>query len=208
MNTTKTGMRSILAAAAAGALVLGSAAGVAVAKPAAKPAAKTGYMQVKMADVHNGYVNVNPAATHRVTKLKANVWDSVKGQAPTSVTFTLTQYDAKGGKPVAAPAIPLGPVTLATTAKVDKKSKNYKGEIDIYAALDALGEPAKSNALAAIAAAPVLVCLDKVEMAVPTIDDPLTTDVETILVKDPKRQVTNKIGRDCVKVVNVAPTVS
>jgi hypothetical protein len=198
MNTNRTGMRTVLAAAAAGALIMGSAAG-AMAVPGHKADPKTGYMQVKMVDVHNGFVNIHPDAAHRLIKAKANVRDTVKTQTPDGLTFTLAQYSKKGdGNKVEAAAAVVSPMTivLTTKASADKKSKNYNGTLDVYAAIEAIVDPVQKAATkAAIAAAPVLLCLDVVDLDAP----------DGVTEKPFTKQVNKKIGTDCVRVVNVDP---
>jgi hypothetical protein len=183
MTTTKH-MRTVLAAAAAGALVLGSAGG-AIAAPKA-PKASNGYMQVRMVNVYNAPVNIALGTSARKVKIQANVWDSVRNAAPSSLTVDIAQYDAKG-KPT-TDGILLDDVVLTTKAGPDKKSKKYRGEVDLVAALQGVTLPAT----------PVLMCLHSVDLTVPN-------GVEE---KKDRRQVTNKIGRDCFTVTNVAPQTS
>jgi hypothetical protein len=186
MNTPKTGIRTILAAAAAGALVLGSAAGVSAAPKVPSPAQgpKAGSMQLRMVDVHNGFINVNPAAKHRDLKLKANVWDSVKASNPTHVDIVLAQYDKKGVK--STENIKFAEQTVALTLKGKaKKSQNYRAVLkgaDVAAAVTGLAVGDS-----------ILICLADADLMGGT------------NVKDNKKQVTKKIGRDCVKVVNLDP---
>ena len=174
MNTTRTGMRTVLAAAAAGALITGSAAG-AMAAPTAKPAAKPGYMQVRMANVHNGTFELN-STTPVIVKAKVNVWDSVKGMQPDSVKITLAQYTAKGGELVKDGASVTSEMMI-TKAGIDKKSKNYYTAIDL-------------SSLKTKVTSPVTLCLSKVELVGANAKEP------------PKRQVTKKYGTDCITVKN------
>jgi hypothetical protein len=178
------GMRSVVAAAAAGALVLGSA-GAAIAAPKA-PKSPNGYMQVRMVNVHNGPVNVFSADTARKVKVQANVWDTAAG-APTSLTVTIAQYDAKGKATQTNPIV-LADIPLTTKAGEDKKSKKYRAEIDLVGALQGVTLPAT----------PVLMCLSDVVLTVPG-------GVEK---KDPRRQVVKKLGRDCFTVTSTAPKAS
>jgi hypothetical protein len=164
-------MRTILSAAAAGALIIGSAAGAMAAKP---DTTMKGVMKVRMANVHNGSFELNSTAPVTV-RAKVNVWDSVKTAEPTSVTITLAQYDKKGGTMI-TPGLTATSV-MATNARLDKKSKNYYADIDL------------SSLKASVTAVPVTLCLYKVEL--------VGTNV-----KEQKRQVTKKVGTDCITVVN------
>jgi hypothetical protein len=103
MNTNRTGMRTVLAAAAAGALILGSAGGAMAAKPDTKPAPQT---TVKLQSVSiKGHktidVGVLPAAT---VKLRATIWDPANKYTSTeTVTLQLAAFTKKvKGDPVAA----------------------------------------------------------------------------------------------------------
>ncbi len=172
-------MRTVLAAAAAGALVMGSASGAAMAKGKPDTSTMKGVMKVRMVNIHNGTFDLKSPASVRA---KVNVWDSVKKMEPTSVTVTLAEYTAKGGEMVLDGLTVTSP-TMSTKAGMDKKSKNYYGAIDL-------------GALASkVTAVPVILCLSKVTLEVPT----------DVTLGGQRSQVTKKIGRDCITVVNTTP---
>jgi hypothetical protein len=194
MNSTKTGMRTVLAAAAAGALLLGSAGG-AMAHPTKsdKTHGPAGYIQLRMADVHNGFINVNPNAKHRDLKVKANVRDTDKINNPDGVKLTLAQFDMKGGTAVVDPMVANQVIELTTKSKAGKKSLNYRGVLKGDDLVKALTDGAT---LKLLPGQTILLCLAEAEVTAP------------VEVKAPKRQVTKKLGRDCVRVVNVDPTTT
>ena len=167
-------MRTVLAAAAAGALIIGSAAGAMAAKPEANT--MKGVMKVRMVNIHNGTFDLEAPAT---VKAKVNVWDSVKKMEPKSVTVTLAQYEAKGGKMVENGLTITSPA-MSTKAGTDKKSKNYYGAIDLAALASK------------VTTVPVILCLSEVTLEVPA----------NVTLGNQKRQVANKLGRDCITVVN------
>jgi hypothetical protein len=182
-------MRTVLAAAAAGALVLGSA-GAATAGPGkAKKAGKQEYMQLRMVDVHNGFLNVHPDAKHRDIKVKALVRDTVKASDPTDVSVVLAHYAAKG-KPADPALIEDVTVKLELKSKIGKKTQKYRAVVE-----------GDDLALALAAVLPVgattYVCLKDATLAGDS-------------VKDPAKQVAKKIkrGRDCFRVVNMAPDLT
>lgn len=132
MNTTKYGMRALLASAAAGALVLGSAAGVATAKgkPDSAPAPQS---TVKLQSVSiKGHstidVGVKPAATVNV---RTTIWDPKNVlQDKATVVLTLAAYTKKVNgqlveaiKPIEVPAL--------TAGKMTKKTDRYVGSVTL-----------------------------------------------------------------------------
>ncbi len=190
MTTLSTGTRTVLATAAAAALVLGSAGGALAHPGKAKKSGKQEYMQLRTVDAHNGFINVNPKAKHRDLKLKANVRDTVRAADPTSVTVTLAHFDARR-VPATAPLLDPMPVALALKGKAGKKSQNYRATVDgdVIAGLLATKVPVGSS---------VLVCISAAGL----------TAADGVTVKAPRRQVERKLGRDCVRVVNIDPTTT
>jgi hypothetical protein len=156
-----------------------------------KPAesGKKEYMQLRMVDVHNGFLNVHPNAKHRDIKVKALVRDTVAASNPTSVSVVLAHYEAKG-KPAVPAAIADQPVSLQLKSKAGKKSQMYRGVAD-------------GDALAALLAPVVkpgtttFICLKSA-----TLDGAMGIA--------PAKQVAKKIerGRDCFRVVNVDPDLT
>ena len=188
MNT-RSALRSVLAAAAAGALVLGSAGAVTAHPGKAKGKAKQEYMQLRMVDVHNGFLNVNPAAKHRDIKVKALVRDTVKASDPTDVSVVLAHYAAKG-TPAVPPLINDVTVKLELKSKAGKKSQKYRAVVEGDALAEALAEVLPVGAT-------TYVCLKDASL-------------EGANVKDPAKQVAKKLerGRDCFRVVNIAPDLT
>lgn len=193
MTTTQHVMRSVLAAAAAGALVVGSAAGVMAApgKGKGKPPAKAGYLQVTKVDFHrHSPVNVFGTAVTRDLAVRATVRDRAKaeGADPTSVTVTVAQYTKKRGD-----LVPTGFTAdvVMTLNKAKRNEKTYKGAVpgaDLRTAFATLAPGATAY-----------VCIKDVVLVAP---DPVS-------VKGDKKPVTKKEnGGDCVRVVNVDPAAT
>ena len=142
MNTTTNAMRSVLAAAAAGALVIGSATGaMATGKPNRghhHPHGQAAYLQLTKVDIHrHSPINVNAAAVTRDLKVRATVRDTDKVNNPTSVTVVLASYGKRKGA-VTTAATPIT-VNLDLT-RTKHKAKDYVGTVkaaDIKAALNA-----------------------------------------------------------------------
>jgi hypothetical protein len=194
MNTNRTGMRTFLAAAAAGALIMGSAAG-AMATPKDKPADKPGYVQLTKVDFHrhspvNVYTNLADPTKSAVTRdlvLRATVRDTAKatGADPTSVKVTVAQYTKKHGDFV------LGGFTKEVTLDLNKTKKNektYKGTV--------LGTDLKTAFASLLAGGMAYVCIDNAVVSAP----------EGVTVANDRKMVTKKEkGGDCVRIINQAP---
>jgi hypothetical protein len=184
-------MRTVLAAAAAGALLLGSAAG-ATAAPKDKSAPKSTF-QLSSIDIKgHSPINVNPAATTRALVIRSTVRDTNKAATPNVVTMkvTVAQYDKKRGTevPEADALIKDFDVPLALARSQKTKSSYYKGDVT-------LGK----NAVPA--GVTVLICL---KSAVPT-----TNPLDAPFTKSPKNKFAKKLsGGDCVRVVNVDPKLT
>jgi hypothetical protein len=193
MNTS-TSMRTILAAAAAGALVLGSAAGVASAKPSTPKGPKAGYLQVTKVDFHrHSPANVFANATTRDLQLRATVRDTARaeGADPTSVTVTVAQYTKKRGDLVSTG------FTTDVTLDLNKPKKNektYKGAVP--------GSEIRAWFTTAPNALPVgataYVCIKDIVLVGPA----------GITRPDKKPVLKKENGGDCIKVVNVDPATT
>ena len=194
MNTS-TSMRTILAAAAAGALVLGSTAGVATAKPS-KPAPAPKIQSVSIHD--HSPINVFSVDSAREIQVRATV-RYTKGQVPVAApvsTVTLAAY----AKKVQAPAV--APLTAAFTAENLPYYSNTKKDLRLRTVGYKLDQ-AEVDALkvALVAAAPTK---SKVYLC---ISDVFVTGVTEQSKKVDKRlgDAKGKAVRDCVKVINVDP---
>jgi hypothetical protein len=178
MNTTKHGMRTLLASAAAGALVIGSASG-ALAHPAKpKAPAKPGTIALRTVDIHrHAPINIAGPETQKV-KLRANVWDTNKDK-DTTVTILLAQYDKRRGT---AGATELSKPLAQVTKDKRKKSKNYSATVSLSEIKTLLGEgvPAAGKV--------TYLCIKDVSA-------PESTRTWKQVTKKPK-------GGDCVKIVN------
>src|SRR5512141_3126031 len=94
--TECTGMRMIVATAAAGALIVGSAVGAVAAPGKGKPAKKTGNIQISKVDIkRHSPINVDSVATARNLKLSVTLRDTDPSASVTNVTVTLAQFDNK-----------------------------------------------------------------------------------------------------------------
>jgi hypothetical protein len=178
-------MRTVLAAAAAGALIIGSAAGAAVAKPSSTPKST---LQLTSIDIKgHTAVNVNTNATTRPLVVRATVRDTNKAVVPnvSSMEVTLAQYDKKRGTEVGpTPTLADQTVTLSVV-KNKTKSTYYTGTLNLAKDSVPLGTT-------------VLLCL---KGATPTLDP-----IDAKFTKDPRNKFTKKLsGGDCVTVTNVAP---
>lgn len=190
MNTTKNGMRSVLAAAAAGALVIGSASGAMATPNHGHHVAKgqAAYMQLTKVDIHrHSPINVNAAAVTRDLKVRATVRDTDKVNDPASVTVVLASYDKRKGAVTAAAT----PITVNLALKRTKhKAKDYVGTVaaaDLKAAVNAANLAVGSK---------ILLCIQSAD---------LTATAGT--VRPDAKQVTKKEnGGDCVRIVNVVPS--
>lgn len=213
MNTTKNGMRVLLASAAAGALVLGSAAGAATAKgkpetaPAPQTTVKLQSVSIKgHAPLDLGTADLSTAAIN----LRATVRDPKRvvvtsGDAAAKVEVGLAIFTRKTGDPKkymvpGTETIVPGTMLLVTDASKASKNKKYTGAakltavwtVDQLAAVDKIVNPG-TKAYACIWTA-----------------DVVGVDNEKKSTKVKKRLST---VRDCVKVVDstvdpvqVAPT--
>ena len=130
MNTHKTGMRTVLAAAAVGALVLGSAGGV-VADPgkAKGPKAKSGYVKVTKVDIRK-HKKINLDDVYGDLKLRVKVRDTtgVTPDAATDPGVTLALFESKRSM---APIAGIDSVVakydgMASKGKKSKKWITYK----------------------------------------------------------------------------------
>jgi hypothetical protein len=185
-------MRTVLAAAAAGALIIGSAAGAMAAPSKGKPAPKSTF-QLSSIDIKgHSPINVNPAATTRALVVRSTVRDTNKAAVPNVVTMTVTvaQYDKKRGTEVedASALIKDFDVPLVLAKPQKTKSAYYKGEVTL-----------EKNAVPA--GMTVLICL---KSAVQT-----TLPLDASFTKGPKNKFSKKLsGGDCVRVVNVDPKLT
>lgn len=127
MNNTKHGIRTLLASAAAGALVIGSASGALAHPVKPKAPAKPGTIALRTVDIHrHAPINIAGPETQKV-KLRANVWDTDKSKDAV-VTVVLAQYDKRRGT---AGAATLSKELAPVTKDKRKKSKNYAATVSL-----------------------------------------------------------------------------
>lgn len=136
MNTDKTGMRTVLAAAAAGALIMGSAAGaMATGKPDSKPAPQT---TVKLQSVSiKGHKTIDVVTTNPATLLainvRATVWDPKDvAKSTETVTFTLAAYTKKVNGEEVKDVTPFESAALIVS-RPTKKSDRFAGSVALSA---------------------------------------------------------------------------
>ena len=199
MNTPKTGMRTVLAAAAAGALVLGSAAGVS-AHPGKGKGPKTPKPQLQVVNIKgHSPLNVFDITTDdgtgmslRALTLRATVRDRVKPVDPAAtVQVTLDAFSKKvaGTELDGFDAFEVTLTPKSTKSKVNKRFEaTYTFTPDQAAAL---------AGLLAVDATPYLCIADA---------DVVGYDNETWSNQTKKRLgKKGKAVRDCVKIVKVDP---
>lgn len=206
MNNTKNGMRAFLASAAAGALILGSAAGAATAKPStpkgpkpAKPAV-TDVVRFQSVSI-KGHRPIDLAKVDATTalKLRATVQHRVKvaSDQAASISVTLGVYTKRVNGSVVPGTVPSDAVALAPVVRAKpKRVQNFKGN----AVLATIWEGTEVDALKAL-----LKPGDKAYICIATatpsfVVDKYSMQVRKRLAKDVKRPV-----RDCVKVIDSTP---
>jgi hypothetical protein len=195
-------MRTVLAAAAAGALVIGSASGAAIAKPAKKQAAVPRIQSVSIWG--HSPVNVHTIDSAREIKVRATVRyakDEAPQSAATSPTasVTLAAYAKKVQLPAVVPiAGPMAAETLLFHSSSQKdlrlRTVGYKLDpAEIAALQDAVraAQDAKTK---------VYLCISDVDVA----------GVTAMSTKVTKRvaPTKGKAVRDCVKVIDVDPELT
>jgi hypothetical protein len=196
MNTPKTGMRTILAAAAAGALVLGSAAGVSAApkvpSPANGPMVTT--VPVKFQSVSiKGHkpIDLNGLPADAAIKLRAKSLG--KKDPAASVEVVLGVYDKKvGGTLVAGSESDTVTLDLRAT-----KSKN----VSFFAGDAVIAEVWEAGQLAVLAGAveangKAFICIAEADLV------PSTTEKNSMLVNKRLGKAKGKAVRDCVRVID------
>jgi hypothetical protein len=196
MTTTKTGMRTVVAAAAAGALILGSASG-AIAAPKNKPASEP---RVQSVSIHgHSPVNVWSVDSAREIKLRATVRYAkgktpAKGSAPDTQVWLDTFTKKVAGAPITTPSNPFIRVQPLDWSRQNKKDVRYTKTYKLTA-------PEVASLKAAVAEATktrtkVYLCISNI--AVADVSD-MSNKVEKRLGKK------GKAVRDCVKVIDVDP---
>ena len=185
-------MRTVLAAAAAGALILGSAAG-AIATPNGHHGKHDAighapYMQLTRVDIHrHSPINVNTAAKPRDLKVRATVRDTDKVNDPASVTVVLSSYDKRHGT-ITPAATPI-PVTL-DLKRTKHKAKVYTGTVTASAIRTAVGANVAVGSH-------ILLCIKSAGMTATT--GTVRPDAMQVIKKEN--------GGDCVRIVNRVPRV-
>ena len=191
-------MRTVLAAAAAGALIMGSAAG-AMAAPEDKPAPKP---QIQSVSIHgHSPVNVWSVDSAREIQLRATVryakgTTPAKGSAPATQVWLGTFTKRVAGTPIATtPSNPFIKVDALDVRSQNKRDARYTKTFKLTA-------PEVTSLQAAVTAATntqtkVYLCISNVATEGVT---ERSNKVEQRLVGKKGKPV-----RDCVKVINVDP---
>jgi hypothetical protein len=208
MNTN-TVMRNVLAAAAAGALVLGSA-GAATAGPDKAKGPKvtsSAGATTKLAKVDiKGHKKIDLAQVDETTavKLRAKVRYSKKTEATdalASLGLKLAVYDKKvNGMMVEGSESSAAELALKTKSKA-KKNQFYAGEATILSVWTEGQVKALADAVAANGKA--YICISSVDTGV-TFDKYSTQTRKRLAKKADGSDITRKPVRECVKVVNSA----
>ena len=218
MNTHKTGMRTVLAAAAAGALVLGSAGG-AIAEPgkAKGPQASASAEMTKLQNVNikrHKKIDLADVTETSALNLRAKVrysekvmWDAASVQ---ELGMTLAVYTKKvNGEMVVVDELdPLSPLTTesspATPVMIKEKKKERKNHY--YAGSAVISEVWNADQLGVLADevadnGKAYICISSVTGEF----SKFSQQTRMLLgVKADQETPTKKTVRDCVKVVNSA----
>jgi hypothetical protein len=207
-------MRSVLAAAAAGALVLGSAAGVtAKGKPDTVPAPQKNDRVVSVSIKGHAPIDLAKVSDGAAIKLRAKLWDPKRDSEGTTIALKLGVYTKKTGgaplnvgtesAPVEAPLSAAVPLTLQPGDE-KRKVKDYTGSALLKAAAPAVPVWTPEE-IALVAAA-----LDPGEKAYICIAAAAVDPVDTKMsVKVKKRLgMKGKAVRDCVKIIDSTPVSS
>lgn len=203
MNTMKSAMRTVLAATAAGALVLGSAGG-AIAHPTKKSTPAEPKLQSVSIKGHSP-VNVFSITSDRTITVRATVrYAKATPEVMPTGTVTLAAYTKKvNGDPITLATDALEPITadLASSSKT-KRDVRLKAEI-------ALLETQVGALQAAVAAnTKVYLCIAAASVTESAAEDAPSIDGKSTKVKKRLGLKGKKPVRDCVKVISVDPTTT
>jgi hypothetical protein len=205
-------MRTVLAAAAAGALVIGSASGaMATGKPHTVPAPQKNDRLVSVSIKGHAPIDLKTASADATVRLRAKLWDPKRDSAATTVAVTLGVYTKKvggelfnlgtAGAPVPAPPSVATQLVLKPGDAMHKV-KDYSAAPLLKGASPALWT---ADQLASLAAA-----LDPTEKAYICIASVTVDPADTKLSTKVKKRVgpaKGKAVRDCVKVIDTTPVV-
>ncbi|HEX6887875.1 MAG TPA: hypothetical protein VF143_07195 [Candidatus Nanopelagicales bacterium] len=208
MNTTKHGLRTVLAAVAAGTLVLGSAAGAtAKGKPETVPAPQKNDRVVSVSIKGHAPINLATAPDAAAIKLRAKLWDPNKDSKATTISVKLGVYTKKVGgnllnlgtveAPLAAPLSQAVPLTLQPGDET-RKVKDYAANPGVKGEPPALWTAAQLGLVAA--------ALDPGEKAYVCIAEVSVSPATKYSMQVKKRLgMKGKAVRDCVKVIDSTP---
>jgi hypothetical protein len=192
MNTTHRTTRALLASAAAGALVLGSATGaVAKGRPDPKPQPPVKLQSVAI----KGHAPIDLAKVTETSAIKLRAMALGKKQAASTVAVTLGVYDKRvGGTMVAG-----SESTAASLAQRATKPRN----VSFFAGDAVITKVWTADQIAALAGA--VKANGKAYICIATADlQPATNERLSTSVKKRLGLAKGKAVRDCVKVVNSA----
>jgi hypothetical protein len=184
-------MRTVLAATAAGALILGSAAGAMAADPA-PVVTPPPVVKIQKVDI----VRHSPINVEKARKLKVRMTVRTSTLTPiNAATVTLEQFTKKVNGNPSNPTILTAPITVplaVTSTNADKSVVYLKGEVNeaIFAALDDGTTPALADGKSA------LLCISTATT------DPLETAWSKQTMKRLNKPGVEKPVRECVKIYN------
>jgi hypothetical protein len=190
-------MRTVLAAAAAGALILGSASGAAVAKgkPETKPAPQSTVKPVKLQSVSiKGHKPIDLAKVTDTSAIKLRAKVLGKKQADATVAVTLGVYEKRVGGTLVTGSETLIPTSLAMRVTKPKRVSFFAGDAVITQVWTEgqIGELAK----AVEANGKAFICIASADLL------PVTNERMSMGVKKRLGEAKGKAVRDCVKVIN------
>ena len=211
MNTTKTGMRTVLAAAAAGALVLGSAGGV-VATPdkAQGPKKSTAQTETKLRTINiKRHKVIDLAAPPETIKLRAKVWNPDRKGADRTVALGLGVFTKK------VEGEPFPGAEVSQKAKLAMRDKDAKKKVKRYsAAATIVGDLWTADQVGDLAEAlkpgeRAYICINAVELK-PDVDKYSTQVKKRLGLKMPGSSdpYKKKTVRDCVRVIDSTPVTT
>jgi len=192
-------MRTVLAAAAAGALIIGSAAGAMADENPAPAVAPAPVVKIQKVDIHRH----SPINVDKARNLKVRMTVRTPGKAPviTAASVTLAQFTKKVGG-VLTPASTIAPIVLTDfkiTPNADGTVYSLKGAIPAKKLTD-LGTVAAGAPLG------TLPQLGEGKSALLCISAADTTPAATVWSKQTMKRLgdasVKKVVRECVKIYN------
>lgn len=202
MDTTRTGMRTVLATVAAAALIMGSAAGAMAAPTERKtvPDAK-----IHSVTIHgHSPVNVFSVDTARAIKVRATVRYAKGVSLPTTPPTGTATLAAFSKKVDGTPIVLTLPATSPITTDLMFRSKTKK---DLRFANNTVAPFKLTTAqVTALQGAVATATADKTKVYLCLSDATFSPDIAATSKQVYKRLDAKRPVRDCVKVINVDPT--